>query len=483
MSLLNMKLQDLHKQLEEQQIKPSDLTEASLKRVKETDDHINAFITLNEQAMAQALILDEESVQKDGRSPIYALPVALKDSVMTEGLRTTGGSRMLHDHQAVYQATVSAKLQAAHAVIIGKTNMDELGMGSSSEYTLQAPVRNPWDIDHVAGGSSGGSAAAVAARQVYYAIGSDTGGGIRQPAAYCGVVGLKPTYGLVSRFGLIAAASSLDHLGCITKDVTDAAFVLQEIAGYDPLDSTSYDGVIPRYADELNGDIKGLRIGIVKQFMTDDVDPKIRAAITEAVELFEQLGAECTEVSLPHLDYGLPTYMTIAAAEASSNLARLDGVRYGERVQASDLLALYEQSRAAGFNDEAKRRMLLGAYVLSEGHYEDYYVQAQKVRTLIKQELTQALTQYDVLIGPTTPTTAFKIGEKQDDPLAMAANDRLTVPANLAGIPSISVPCGMAEGLPIGMQIIGPAYGEQTLLRLAHAFEHHTTHHKAMPPC
>jgi aspartyl-tRNA(Asn)/glutamyl-tRNA(Gln) amidotransferase subunit A len=360
--------------------------------------------------------------------------------------------------------------------------MDEFAMGGSNENSAYHLTHNPWNLEHVPGGSSGGSAASVAAGEVYFALGSDTGGSIRQPAAYCGVVGLKPTYGLVSRFGLVAFASSLDQIGPLTKNVEDAAYVLQAIAGHDPLDSTSANADIPDYVGSLSGDVKGLRIAVPKEYMGEGVDPKVREAVQNALNVFESLGAVWEEVSMPHTEYAVATYYLLASSEASSNLARFDGVRYGVRAADPDnLIDMYVKSRSAGFGAEVKRRIMLGTYALSSGYYDAYYLKAQKVRTLIKQDFEKVFQSYDIIIGPTAPTTAFKIGEQIGDPLTMYLNDILTIPVNLAGVPAISVPCGLADGLPVGLQIIGKALDETTVLRAAHAFEQHTDHHKLRP--
>lgn len=385
--------------------------------------------------------------------------------------------------EPVYDATVVQKLNEAQAVTVGKVNMDEFAMGSSNENSGFSPVRNPWNQEYVPGGSSGGSAAAVAAREVYYALGSDTGGSIRQPAAFCGVVGLKPTYGLVSRFGLVAFASSLDQIGPLTKNVEDAAYVLQAIAGHDRQDSTSANVEIPDYLSALSGDIQGLKIAVPKEYVGEGVHPEVREKVLEALKVLEGMGASWSEVSLPHSEYAVPTYYIISSSEASSNLARYDGVRYGVRAdQATSLLEMYKETRSQGFGDEVKRRIMLGTYALSSGYYDAYYLKAQKVRTLIKQDFEKIFEEYDVIIGPTAPTTAFKLGEKTEDPLTMYVEDLLTIPMNLAGIPAISVPCGLASnGLPVGLQIIGKAFDESTLLRVAHAYEQKTEHHLARP--
>jgi len=391
---------------------------------------------------------------------------------VTEGLRTTCGSKFLDNHDPIYDATVVTKLSSAQTVTIGKLNMDEFAMGGSNENSAYRAVRNPWNLERVPGGSSGGSAASVAAGQVYFSLGSDTGGSIRQPAAYCGVVGLKPTYGLVSRFGLVAFASSLDQIGPITKNVEDSAYVLQAIAGHDGRDSTSANVDVPDYLSALTGDVKGLRIGVPKEYLGAGIDPQVKERVQEALKVFESLGAVWEEISLPHTEYAIATYYLLASSEASSNLARFDGVRYGVRADnPANLLDLYRRSRSEGFGPEVKRRIMLGTYALSSGYYDAYYKKAQQVRTLIKRDFDQAFEKYDLIIGPTAPTTAFKLGEQVNDPLTMYLNDICTIPVSLAGVPAISVPCGLAEGLPVGLQIIGKPFDESTVLRAAHAYE------------
>jgi len=416
------------------------------------------------------------------RGLLFGLPVGLKDNIMKQGLKTTCASRFLANYESIYDATVVEKLKAAQAITIGKQNMDEFAMGSSTENSSHFPSRNPWNTDYVPGGSSGGSAASVAAGEVYFSLGSDTGGSIRQPASYCGIVGLKPTYGLVSRYGVVAFASSLDQIGPLTKNVEDAAYVLQAIAGHDPLDSTSANVAIPDYISALSGDIRGLRIALPKEYMGDGIDSDVKAKVTEAIKVLQQLGATVEEVSLPHTEYAVAAYYILASSEASANLSRFDGVRYGFRAaDADNLLDIYTKSRSQGFGQEVKRRIMLGTYTLSSGYYDAYYIKAQKVRTLIKQDFDQVFEKYDLIVGPTVPRTAFKLGDQVGDPLTMYLNDILTIPVNLAGIPAITVPCGLSNGLPVGLQLIGSQFGESTLLRAAHAFEQHTDHHKAEP--
>jgi aspartyl-tRNA(Asn)/glutamyl-tRNA(Gln) amidotransferase subunit A len=418
--------------------------------------------------------------------------VAVKDVILTKGVRTTCGSRLLADYVPPYDATAVIRLEQAGGVIIGKTNCDEFAMGSSNENSAFGPVRNPAALDRVPGGSSGGSAAVVAQGTAVVALGSDTGGSIRQPASFCGVVGLKPTYGRVSRYGLVAFASSLDQIGPLTKDVRDAATMLQVISGHDPRDSTSVPRDVPDYAASLTGEIKGLKLGLPKEYMIGGLDPQVKQAIDVAVTQLRQLGAEIVEISLPHTDYAVATYYIIATAEASANLARFDGIRYGRRVDGADPIELYRKTRGAGFGPEVKRRIILGTYVLSSGYYDAYYLRAQKVRTLIRQDFLNAFERVDAVVTPTMPTPAFKIGEKADDPLQMYLSDIFTLSCNLAGLCGISVPCGFASvpgassgmpasRLPIGLQLLGQAFGEETLLRVAHAYEQSTPWHKEKP--
>jgi aspartyl-tRNA(Asn)/glutamyl-tRNA(Gln) amidotransferase subunit A len=483
MSLLDLRLMDIHNQLKNKEITVSKLVDASLERIAQVDEQIKAFLTLDKEgAKGKAEELDKQ-VDQDELGLLFGLPSGIKDNMSTKDIKTTCASKLLANFMPLYDATVVDKLNKAQSVMVGKVNMDEFAMGSSNENSGFYPVRNPWNTEYVPGGSSGGSAAAVAAREVYFSLGSDTGGSIRQPAAFCGVVGLKPTYGLVSRFGLVAFASSLDQIGPVTKNVEDSAYVLQSIAGHDEHDSTSAEVDVPDYLSCLTGDVQGLKIGVPKEYIGEGVSPEVKEKVMEALQVLEGLGATWEEVSLPHSEYAVPTYYIIASSEASSNLARYDGVRYGVRAdQAQNLVEMYKETRSQGFGDEVKRRIMLGTYSLSSGYYDAYYLKAQKVRTLIKQDFEQIFSKYDVIIGPTTPTTAFKIGEKIDDPLTMYVEDILTIPVNLAGIPAISVPCGFANnGLPVGLQIIGKAFDESTILRVAHAFEQHTDHHKARP--
>ncbi|QYR20722.1 Asp-tRNA(Asn)/Glu-tRNA(Gln) amidotransferase subunit GatA [Paenibacillus sp. sptzw28] len=483
MALFDMRLQELHNKLTSKELSVSELVDASYRRIAQTDASIQAFLTLNEQgARSAASELDKQLQDGGERGLLFGLPAGIKDNIVTEGLLTTCGSQFLRNYDPIYDATSMKKLKAAQSITIGKLNMDEFAMGGSNENSSFHPTRNPWNTEYVPGGSSGGSAASVASGQVYFSLGSDTGGSIRQPAAYCGIVGLKPTYGLVSRFGLVAFASSLDQIGPLTKNVEDSAYVLQAIAGYDEMDSTSANVDIPDYISALTGDVRGLRIGVPKEYLGEGIDPKVREAVLNALKQFESLGAIWEEVSLPHTEYAVAAYYLLASSEASSNLARFDGVRYGVRADNPDnLLDLYRKSRSQGFGPEVKRRIMLGTYSLSSGYYDAYYLKAQKVRTLIKQDFDNVFKDYDLIIGPTAPTTAFRLGEQVGDPLTMYLNDICTIPVSLAGIPAISVPCGFADGLPVGLQIIGKAFDEQTVFRAAHAYEQHTEHHKQRP--
>jgi len=483
LSLFDLRLQDIHNRLKDGSLSVSELTDHAYKRIAETDPKVKAFLALNEEVARDAAAkLDERAMGGGEKGLLFGLPIGVKDNIVTEGLTTTCASKFLANYNPIYDATVVSKLKQADSVIIGKLNMDEFAMGGSNENSAFHPTRNPWNLDYVPGGSSGGSAASVAAGEVYFALGSDTGGSIRQPAAYCGIVGLKPTYGLVSRFGLVAFASSLDQIGPLTKNVEDSAYLLQAIAGHDPMDSTSTKTDIPDYISALTGEVKGLRIAVPKEYLGKGVDAGVKARIEEAIKTFESLGAVCEEVSLPHTEYAVAAYYLLSSSEASSNLARFDGVRYGKRTDNADnLLELYHMSRSEGFGPEVKRRIMLGTYALSSGYYDAYYLKAQKVRTLIKQDFDNVFANYDLIIGPTAPTTAFKIGEQSDDPLTMYLNDILTIPVSLAGNPAISIPCGFANDMPVGLQLIGRNLDESTVLRAAHAYEQHTDHHKRRP--
>ncbi|QSB48952.1 Asp-tRNA(Asn)/Glu-tRNA(Gln) amidotransferase subunit GatA [Parageobacillus toebii] len=484
MSLFDHKISELHRLLHKKEISVSDLVDESFRRIGEVEEQVQAFLTLNEEnARAKAKELDDKLAKEENDfGVLFGMPIGIKDNIVTKGLRTTCASKILYNFDPIYDATVMERLNEAGAITIGKLNMDEFAMGSSTENSGFQLTRNPWDLERVPGGSSGGSAAAVAAGEVPFALGSDTGGSIRQPAAFCGVVGLKPTYGRVSRFGLVAFASSLDQIGPITRTVEDNAYLLQVIAGLDPMDSTSANVEVPNYVEALTGDIKGLKIAVPKEYLGEGVAEEVRQSVLDALKVLEKLGATWEEVSLPHSKYALATYYLLASSEASANLARFDGVRYGYRTDnAKNLIDMYKQTRSEGFGNEVKRRIMLGTFALSAGYYDAYYKKAQQVRTLIKQDFEKVFEKYDVIIGPTTPTPAFKIGEKTHDPLTMYANDILTIPVNLAGVPGISVPCGFVNGLPVGLQIIGKHFDESTIYRVAHAFEQATDYHKQKP--
>jgi aspartyl-tRNA(Asn)/glutamyl-tRNA(Gln) amidotransferase subunit A len=480
MALNNETAHQLSAQMQKGEITAREITQATLDRIGQIDAEINAFISVDaEGALAQADAIDQRRSTGETLGPLAGIPIALKDVLCVHGGRTTCGSRILENYIAPYDATSVARLRTAGTVFIGKTNMDEFAMGSSNENSHFGPVRNPRDPSRVPGGSSGGSAAAVAADETILALGSDTGGSVRQPAGYCGVVGLKPTYGRISRYGLIAYASSLDQIGPMSKDVRDAALLLGATAGYDPRDSTSIDAPVPDYTAELTGDVRGLKIGLAKEHFPEQLDREIADATHRAARALQEAGAELVDVSLPvagHPEYCIGTYYLIAMAEASANLSRYDGVKFGRRAEESkDLLEMYLQSRSEGFGAEVKRRIMLGTYALSTGYYDAYYLKAQKVRTLIRQDFERAFAQCDVLLSPVAPTTAFPLGEQLDDPLQMYLNDIYTVSVNLAGIPGISVPFATSsDGLPIGAQLLGPVLGEEVLLRAAYALEQTT---------
>lgn len=476
-------LRQLADLLRRREISPRELLFDCRQQIDLIEPQVRAFVTLAlERAEQQAVDAEARLRTAVEPSPLAGIPMALKDNICTQGLTTTCSSRILEQFRPPYDATVTARLAEAGAILTGKTNLDEFAMGSSTENSGLFTTRNPWDPDRVPGGSSGGSAAAVAAGEVFFALGSDTGGSIRQPAAYCGVVGMKPTYGRVSRYGLVAYASSLDQIGPITRTVADCALVLQTICGWDPLDSTSAPLEVPDFTEFLNQPIRGLRIGVPREYMGQGIDPSVIHAVRSALTKLEGLGAEWEETELPHTRYGLPTYYLLATAEASSNLARYDGVKYGLRAEGGrDVIAMSRMTRSEGFGAEVKRRIMLGTYALSSGYYDAYYLKALRARSLIKQDFDQALQRFDLLLSPTTPTVAFKFGEKAD-PLAMYMNDICTIPVNLAGLPSISIPCGFAEGLPIGLQLIGRPFDEGTLLRVANQYQQHTGWHQQRPP-
>ncbi|MGI8929857.1 MAG: Asp-tRNA(Asn)/Glu-tRNA(Gln) amidotransferase subunit GatA [Candidatus Limnocylindria bacterium] len=461
-----------------------ELTDACLSRIERDASRLNTFLALDpDGARATADAADAALARGEGANrPLLGIPYALKDIFVTRaldadgndlpgGLATTAGSRILEGYRSPYPSAAQERLEAAGAILLGKTNCDEFAMGSSNENSAYGPVRNPWDESAVPGGSSGGSSAAVAGGQAFFALGTDTGGSIRQPASLTGTVGLKPTYGRVSRFGMIAFASSLDQAGPLTRSVRDAALVLGAIAGHDPRDSTSVETPVPDYAAALTGDVRGLRLGVPREYFVAGMEPGVEAAVRDALLLMRELGAEIVDVSLPSTDRGLATYYIIAPAEASANLARFDGVRYGLSAGADELWENYTHTRGSGFGPEVKRRIMLGTYALSAGYYDAYYVKAQQVRTLIKAEFDKVLGTVDAILAPTSPNVAFPIGAKVDDPLAMYLNDACTLPVNIAGLPGISVPCGLSEGKPVGLQVIGRAFDESTVLRVADAYE------------
>jgi aspartyl-tRNA(Asn)/glutamyl-tRNA(Gln) amidotransferase subunit A len=473
-------IEDAAELLARREISAVELARAALKRVRITNGDVHSFITVTEDmALAQARAADARRARGEA-GPLLGLPVAIKDVILTKGIRTTAGSKILADFIAPYDATVTRKLLDAGAVCIGKTNCDEFAMGSSTENSGFMVTRNPWDGERVPGGSSGGSAAAVAAHQCLGALGTDTGGSIRQPAACCGIVGMKPTYGRVSRYGVIAYASSLDQVGPMAKTVADCAHLLTVIAGHDPHDSTSVNRDVPDYRKGLDGTIKGLRVGIPKEYFVEGMQAEVEQAVRAAVHTLETLGAQVSEVSLPHTEYAIPTYYLIATAEASSNLARYDGIKYGLRLaERESLLTMYQRTRAGGFGTEVKRRIMLGTYALSAGYYDAYYLKAQKVRTLIRRDFAEVFATQDVIVTPTAPTTAFRIGEKTSDPLQMYLSDIFTISINLAGLPGLSLPCGFdRSGMPIGLQIVGRPFEEEKVLQAAYAYEQATEWHE-----
>jgi aspartyl-tRNA(Asn)/glutamyl-tRNA(Gln) amidotransferase subunit A len=485
MKLHELSISAAHGLLEKKEITAEELTRAVIERIYAVENKVGAFLTIAaEQAIEQACRADD-AIGKGHCGPLTGIPLGIKDVICTEGLRTTCASRILENFVPPYDAFVIRKLKAAGAVCVGKTNMDEFAMGSSTENSGFKPTRNPWDLTRTPGGSSGGSAAAVAADMCLAALGSDTGGSVRQPAAHCGVVGLKPTYGRVSRYGLVAFASSCDQIGPLTGDVTDCALVMNAIAGCDPADSTSVPAEVPDYTAALGRGLKGLKVGIPREYYgADGLDPEVAAAVEEATRVIEGLGGERVAVSLPHTRYVVAVYYVVAPSEASSNLARFDGVKYGFRDRGpSNLIDMYRSTRSKGFGPEVQRRIIIGTYCLSAGYYDAYYGKASQVRTLITDDFTSAFDRCDVILTPVTPTPAFKIGEKTDDPLTMYLSDIFTLSANLAGIPGISLPCGFsADGLPIGLQVLGRHFDEERLFQVAYAFEQSTAHHMKKPP-
>ncbi len=484
MELWRLTVHEAHELLKRREISAVELTKAVLERISQVEDKVKAFLTVTDEiAIKMAEEADRRLAKGENVTPLTGIPVAIKDNMCTRGIRTTCASKILYNFVPPYDATVVVKLKEGGAVFIGKTNMDEFAMGSSTEFSGFFPTHNPWDLERVPGGSSGGSAAAVAAGECLAALGSDTGGSIRQPAAFCGIVGKKPTYGRVSRFGLIAFASSLDQIGPMARDVTDCALLLNIIAGHDPYDSTSIPQPIPDYTQALIPEVKGMKIGLPREYFGEGIDPQVVERVMQAARQLEDAGAELVELSLPTTEYALAAYYIIAPAEASSNLARYDGVQYGYRTQVSeDIVAMYSQTRSEGFGHEVKHRIMLGTYTLSAGYYDAYYLRAAKVRTLIRRDFEQAFQKCDVLLTPTSPVPPFKLGERTDDPLLMKMSDICTIPANMAGLPAISIPCGFLGGLPVGLQFIGKVLDETTLLRVAFAYEQISGYRNILAP-
>ena len=484
MDLHSLTIHQLHDLLVKKEVTSREATDALYRRIQEVEGKVKAYLLLTEEeAFRQADQVDRKMAKGEWLGDLAGIPLGLKDILCTKGIRTTCASKILENYIPFYDGTVIQKLKEREAVFLGKLNMDEFAMGSSTENSGFQVTHNPWDLKRIPGGSSGGSAAAVAADECIAALGTDTGGSIRQPAACCGVVGLKPTYGRVSRYGLVAFASSLDQIGPITKDVEDCAILMNAISGYDSHDSTSVDVEVPDYKQSLKRDVKGVRIGIPDEYFIEGMDPEVEKAIQEAIDFFRKWGAKIQKISLPHTEYAVAIYYIIATAEASSNLARYDGVKYGLRSKGyRDLMEMYTQSRAKGFGEEVKRRIILGTYVLSAGYYEAYYRKASQVRTLMRKDFEEAFKKVDVVLAPTAPTPAFQIGEKTEDPLQMYLSDIHTIPVNLAGIPAISIPCGFSrQGLPIGLQIMGKHFEEGMLLRVAYTFEQNTDFHLKKP--
>lgn len=483
MEIFELTAHEASAKLRAREISSRELTQAVLDRIAAVEGEVHAYVTVTgEAALAQADAVDARIAAGETLPPVAGVPLALKDNLATIGVETTCSSKILRGFIPPYDATVVSRLKDAGSVFTGKANLDEFAMGSSTENSAFFTSTNPWNTETVPGGSSGGSASAVAAGEAFWSLGSDTGGSIRQPAAFTGTVGVKPTYGRVSRYGLLAFASSLDQIGPITRDVEDAALLLNALCGHDPLDSTSAPLDVPDFTKALTGDIKGVKIGVPSEYFAQGVDPAIAAAVRKAIDQFTELGAIAEEISLPYSEYALPTYYIIAPAEASSNLARYDGVRFGHRTRrATGHVDLFEKTREEGFGDEVKQRIMIGTYALSAGYYDAFYLKAQQVRTLIKRDFDRAFKKYDVIVTPTAPTTAFKIGQKTQDPMEMKLNDILTIPANMAGIPALSLPCGFLDGLPIGMQVMAPAFGEEIMLRVSHAYEQANDWHRRRP--
>lgn len=484
MPLHQLTAHELHEKLKSREITSAELTQSVYDRIDAVEGQIEGYITLmKETALQQAEAADAGFQRGDEMPPLAGIPIAVKDVICTKGALTTCGSKILGNFVPPYDATVMTKLHQQGSVVIGKTNMDEFAMGSSTENSAYRITHNPWDLGAIPGGSSGGSAAVVAADEAICSLGSDTGGSIRQPAALCGVVGMKPTYGRVSRFGLVAFASSLDQIGPFTKDVTDCALMLNAICGHDPMDSTSVNLPTPDYTETLTNDIEGVKIGVPKEYFIEGMDTEVEGIVHTAIHALKECGASIEEISLPHTDYAIATYYIIAPAEASANLARYDGVRYGYRAEEADeLIEMYKKTRSRGFGEEVKRRIMLGTYALSSGYYDAYYLKGQKARTLIKSDFDRAFEIVDVIVTPTSPTPAFKVGERIADPLQMYLSDVLTTPSSLAGLPGISIPCGLTKGgLPIGLQMLAAPFEEGKILNAAYTFEQHTNHHRQKP--
>ncbi len=482
MKLHDLTIHEARRLLKGREVSSVELTRAVLERISDIEDKVHAFVTITAERALKRAALSDKRIAGGDCTPLTGVPALIKDNMCTRGVATTCSSRMLQNFIAPYDATVVERLESAGMVMVGKSNMDEFAMGSSTEHSAFFTTRNPWDLGRVPGGSSGGSAVGVAAGEAIYALGSDTGGSIRQPASFCSVVGLKPTYGRVSRYGLVAFASSLDQIGPLTRDVTDAALVMNAIAGRDPADSTSVDHSVPDYTQSLVPDIKGIRLGIPREYFVEGMQPGVSDAIRAAISTLEGLGAEVDwDLSLPSTRYALAAYYIIAPSEAMANLARYDGVKYGYSHAGENMWDAMEKTRGHGFGPEVKRRIILGTYALSAGYYDAYYLKAQRVRTLIRREFEQAFQRYDALITPTSPTVPFRIGERVDDPLQMYLSDVCTLPVNIAGIPGLSIPAGFADGLPVGMQILGKPFSEEVLLRIGYAYEQATDWHTRRP--
>lgn len=483
MKLYSLTIHQAQQMMRRGEISSVDLVESVYDRIRAVDDRVHAYISRQEDLARQMARMADERRATGQDTPLLGIPLAIKDSIITAGMPTTAGSKILEGFAPPFDATAVAKLREAGAVFIGKTNTDEFTMGSSTEYSAFFPTGNPWNLKRVPGGSSGGSAAAIAAHETIGAIGTDTGGSIRQPASFCGVVGLKPTYGRVSRYGLIAHGSSLDQIGPLSKDVEDAAILLGQLAGYDRRDSTSLNAPVPDYVAEMKqgDDLSGLKVGVPQEYFIEGLEAGVERTVRAAIDRLAELGAKIIEISLPHTQYAIPVYYIISTAEASTNLSRYDGVRYGLRQEGADMWDTFRRSREVGFGPEVKRRIMLGTYALSAGYYDAYYLKAQQVRTLLRQDMAQAFETVDVIVSPVTPTVAFEIGANVDDPLQMYLNDVFTVTLNLVGFCGISVPCGFADDMPVGLQITGPALGESVILRVAHRYEQATDWHKQTP--